>query len=437
MDIVQIQALIAKGRVVSITDIDPTQSFVQIGVYQPDNRKIGSANNTYPSFVIPLSELGGNQDLATTLAIGNTTGANDIIVDVDRQIKTTDTGFIQFGDTGADLNAIGISNGGDGVTTPANVFGFSGVDPYWTSQVVDIAGITDIISLDPQNIGNGTGIKSVNNTTNDYTKTIHTPVKINLKAWSAINDRDIYLDINNYNIVLSNSEISTGYSSSISLRSFIIESYVNFNDGDEKTSTLNVGSDILIRQVNVDTGDITSLTVKSDSMLIEGRSAEYLNDYSSTYTNRSLVDKEYVDNNINSVKNILNATIDLNTTADQIITLPATGNYIIDKVYVHSSTLDLGISPSPTPTSNLQLIDGLDVIIQSKQDVSPFTEQLKFLRVPANYVYLQYTPVPSCWPPICNINRIVSGGNTLTVKMEVASGVPATVKISIVLYNID
>ena len=59
MDIVQIQALIAKGRVVSITDIDPTQSFVQIGVYQPDNRKIGSANNTYPSFVIPLSELGG------------------------------------------------------------------------------------------------------------------------------------------------------------------------------------------------------------------------------------------------------------------------------------------------------------------------------------------------------------------------------------------
>lgn len=57
MDIVQIQALIAKGKVVSSTDIDPTQSFVQIGVYQPDNRKIGSANNTYPPFVIPLSEL--------------------------------------------------------------------------------------------------------------------------------------------------------------------------------------------------------------------------------------------------------------------------------------------------------------------------------------------------------------------------------------------
>jgi len=57
MDIVQIQALIAKGKVVSVADIDPTQSFVQIGIYQPDNRKIGSGNNTYPSFVIPLSEL--------------------------------------------------------------------------------------------------------------------------------------------------------------------------------------------------------------------------------------------------------------------------------------------------------------------------------------------------------------------------------------------
>jgi len=59
MDIVKIQSLIAQGRVVSITDIDPTQAFVQIGIYHPDNRKVGSANNTYPPFVIPLSELGG------------------------------------------------------------------------------------------------------------------------------------------------------------------------------------------------------------------------------------------------------------------------------------------------------------------------------------------------------------------------------------------
>jgi len=59
MDIVKIQALIAQGRVASITDIDPTQAFVQIGIYHPDNRKVGSANNSYPPFVIPLSEFAG------------------------------------------------------------------------------------------------------------------------------------------------------------------------------------------------------------------------------------------------------------------------------------------------------------------------------------------------------------------------------------------
>lgn len=61
MDIVKIQTLIAQGRVIAdITDINPNETFIQVGVYQPDNRKIGSANNSYPPFVIPLSELGGN-----------------------------------------------------------------------------------------------------------------------------------------------------------------------------------------------------------------------------------------------------------------------------------------------------------------------------------------------------------------------------------------
>jgi hypothetical protein len=69
MDIVKIQALIAQGRIVELTDIDPTQSFVQIGVYQPDNRKIGSANNTYLPFVIPLNELGGGGNVTNTITV--------------------------------------------------------------------------------------------------------------------------------------------------------------------------------------------------------------------------------------------------------------------------------------------------------------------------------------------------------------------------------
>jgi hypothetical protein len=58
MDISKIQSLIAQGRVITdITDINPNETFVQVGVYQPNNRKIGSGENTYPPFAIALSEL--------------------------------------------------------------------------------------------------------------------------------------------------------------------------------------------------------------------------------------------------------------------------------------------------------------------------------------------------------------------------------------------
>jgi hypothetical protein len=58
MDIVKIQTLIAQGKVITdIADIDPTQVFIQVGVYQPNNRKIGSAVETYPSVVIALSDI--------------------------------------------------------------------------------------------------------------------------------------------------------------------------------------------------------------------------------------------------------------------------------------------------------------------------------------------------------------------------------------------
>jgi hypothetical protein len=47
---------------------------------------------------------------------------------------------------------------------------------------------------------------------------------------------------------------------------------------------------------------------------------------------------------------------------------------------------------------------------------------------------LAVTPV--CFPPPCNA-YVITGGETLNVKITTVTGVPATVKISIVLYNID
>lgn len=118
--------------------------------------------------------------LSDTLTSGNTTGANDIIVDLDRQIKTTDTGYIQFGDTGSDLNGIRVSNGGDGTTIPQNAFGFSGIDPYWSAQTVDISGITDGVYLDPNMIAGGTSIKSEDTISGSYSKISVKPNQIEI-----------------------------------------------------------------------------------------------------------------------------------------------------------------------------------------------------------------------------------------------------------------
>ncbi len=62
MDIFKIQSLITKGKIVSSADIDPENSYLQIGIYQPGNRKKGASDpNAYPAFAIPLSEVGGKQ----------------------------------------------------------------------------------------------------------------------------------------------------------------------------------------------------------------------------------------------------------------------------------------------------------------------------------------------------------------------------------------
>jgi hypothetical protein len=54
-----IQPLITEGRVVKLSDIDPTTTYAQIGVWQPNQQQSGSPGNAFPSYVIPLSELGG------------------------------------------------------------------------------------------------------------------------------------------------------------------------------------------------------------------------------------------------------------------------------------------------------------------------------------------------------------------------------------------
>ena len=60
MDIVNIEALIAQGRIVTSADIDPANDYAVIGKWQRNNRKKGGDGNSYPAYAIPLSELGGS-----------------------------------------------------------------------------------------------------------------------------------------------------------------------------------------------------------------------------------------------------------------------------------------------------------------------------------------------------------------------------------------
>jgi len=61
MDILNVQALISQERIVGSSDINPDNAYLVVGVWQDGNRKSGSANNAYPSYAIPVSQVAGKQ----------------------------------------------------------------------------------------------------------------------------------------------------------------------------------------------------------------------------------------------------------------------------------------------------------------------------------------------------------------------------------------
>ena len=100
-----IQPLITDNRLVKLSDIDPTTSYAQIGVWQPNQQASGSPGNSYPSYAIPLSEIstksnknmivvdGNYGDDATAVAAGN--------YDFNKPFGTIDAAIAnaQYGDT--------------------------------------------------------------------------------------------------------------------------------------------------------------------------------------------------------------------------------------------------------------------------------------------------------------------------------------------------
>lgn len=61
MDILNVQSLISQQKIVGSGDIDPNNAYLVVGVWQDGNRKSGAANNAYPSYAIPVSQVAGKQ----------------------------------------------------------------------------------------------------------------------------------------------------------------------------------------------------------------------------------------------------------------------------------------------------------------------------------------------------------------------------------------
>ena len=64
--VLDVETLVSEGRIIIPADIDPTNTYIKVGVWMPNNRKAGGDGSAYSGFVIPLSAIlsggGGGSD---------------------------------------------------------------------------------------------------------------------------------------------------------------------------------------------------------------------------------------------------------------------------------------------------------------------------------------------------------------------------------------
>jgi len=105
MNIENIQALIANGLIAQGAQLNPAETFLQIGVFQPGNRPKGSGNaNTYKAYAISLDQITGTAYTASNgiALIGNDFQlASNLISQF-----TNDTGYITSGGGTTDLDPV-------------------------------------------------------------------------------------------------------------------------------------------------------------------------------------------------------------------------------------------------------------------------------------------------------------------------------------------
>jgi hypothetical protein len=112
MDIFNVQSLITKKRIVTANDIDPTSSYLQVGVYQPGNKPSNSGNaDAYPSYAIPISEISSinlkNLIVVDAVYGNDTTAVAAGIYDFNKPFQTIDAAIANASAKGDTLWLLG------------------------------------------------------------------------------------------------------------------------------------------------------------------------------------------------------------------------------------------------------------------------------------------------------------------------------------------
>jgi hypothetical protein len=179
-------------------------SLSEIGVNEDSKKAYIRINDEVKEIQFAGGTPSGGEDLAATLAIGNTTGANWIEVESGYGLSSSIGNITDLISVDPDQinNGTGIfsTNTGTGyysniTATPTRIYLYSEeVATGNYSQLYNTAGqmslnatynyfsalgvitsIADLILVDPQGVGNGTGIKSENTTTGNISSSTYTP----------------------------------------------------------------------------------------------------------------------------------------------------------------------------------------------------------------------------------------------------------------------
>jgi phage baseplate assembly protein gpV len=195
----------------------------EIGINEDSKKAYIRINDEVKEFEF-IGGTAGAENLSDTLAVGNTTGPHDIVIDTTQSIVSSNgSGKIEL-DAGGNTNFISLSSTGTSLVSGNQTTDILHIDPsefdIGTSilsnddvngnatqlamrpdtmelrSTYDASNITDRITLDPQGLGNGTGILS-EDTPNNYSSQLYL---------SPTNNSLFVYDINltNYTVGLEN-----------------------------------------------------------------------------------------------------------------------------------------------------------------------------------------------------------------------------------------